>query len=67
MSSSLQALIDAAWEDRAKFSPADAPADVRAGVASVIEDLNAGRLGVGPRVGVGRGSVPQSVKKYVQL
>ena len=54
MSSSLQALIDAAWEDRAKFSPADAPADVRAAVTSVIDDLNSGKLRVAERQAVGQ-------------
>jgi len=67
MSSSLQALIDAAWEDRAKFTPADAPSDVRAAVASVLEDLNAGRVRVATREGVGRWTVHQWVKKAVLL
>jgi 2,3,4,5-tetrahydropyridine-2-carboxylate N-succinyltransferase len=67
MTSSLQALIDAAWEDRAKFSPTDAPADVRAAVASVIEDLNAGRVRVATRTGVGEWTVHQWVKKAVLL
>ena len=52
--SSLQSIIDAAWEDRARFSPADAPADVRAAVTSVIDDLNAGKLRVAERVAVGQ-------------
>ena len=67
MTASLQSLIDAAWEDRAKFSPADAPADVRAAVSSVIEDLNAGRLRVANRTGVGEWTVHQWVKKAVLL
>ena len=67
MTSSLQALIDAAWEDRAKFSPSDAPADVRAAVTSVIEDLNAGRIRVASRTGVGQWTVHQWVKKAVLL
>ena len=67
MSSSQQALIDAAWEDRAKFSPTDAPSDVRAAVSSVIEDLNAGRLRVATRQGVGQWTVHQWVKKAVLL
>ena len=67
MSSSLQSIIDAAWEDRAKFSPADAPADVRAAVSSVIEDLNAGRVRVATREGVGQWTVHQWVKKAVLL
>jgi len=67
MTFSQQALIDAAWEDRAKFSPTDAPADVRAAVSSVIEDLNAGRLRVATRTGVGEWTVHQWVKKAVLL
>ena len=67
MINSLQSLIDAAWEDRARFSPTDAPADVRAAVASVIEDLNSGRLRVATRTGVGEWTVHQWVKKAVLL
>jgi len=67
MTASQQALIDAAWEDRAKFSPADAPSDVRAAVAEVIEDLNVGRLRVATRQGVGQWTVHQWVKKAVLL
>ena len=67
MTASLQAIIDAAWEDRARFSPTDAPADVRAAVSSVIEDLNAGRLRVANRTGVGEWTVHQWVKKAVLL
>ena len=67
MTNSLQSLIDAAWEDRARFSPTDAPADVRAAVSSVIEDLNAGRLRVANRTGVGEWTVHQWVKKAVLL
>ena len=67
MTFSQQALIDAAWEDRAKFSPADAPDDVRAAVSSVIEDLNTGRIRVATRTGVGQWTVHQWVKKAVLL
>jgi 2,3,4,5-tetrahydropyridine-2-carboxylate N-succinyltransferase len=67
MINSLQSLIDAAWEERARFSPTDAPADVRAAVSSVIEDLNAGRLRVATRTGVGEWTVHQWVKKAVLL
>ena len=67
MSSSLQAIIDAAWEDRAKFSPADAPADVRAAVTSVIDDLDTGKLRVAERKAVGEWTVHQWIKKAVLL
>ena len=67
MTASLQSLIDAAWEDRAKFSPTDAPADLRAAVATVIAELDAGRLRVATREGVGRWTVHQWIKKAVLL
>jgi 2,3,4,5-tetrahydropyridine-2-carboxylate N-succinyltransferase len=67
MSTSLQSVIDAAWEERARFSPADAPADVRAAVAAVVDELNAGRLRVATREGVGQWTVHQWVKKAVLL
>ena len=67
MTSSLQALIDAAWEDRAKFSPADAPADIRAAVTSVIDELNSGKLRVAERTAVGQWTVHQWIKKAVLL
>jgi len=67
MTASLQSIIDAAWEDRARFSPADAPSDVRAAVESVIADLDAGRLRVAQRTGVGEWTVHQWVKKAVLL
>ena len=67
MTAALQTLIDAAWEDRARFSPADAPADVRDAVARVIADLDAGRLRVAERRGVGEWTVHQWIKKAVLL
>ena len=67
MTASLQALIDAAWEDRTRFSPTDAPADVRAAVTSVIDDLNSGKLRVAERQGVGQWTVHQWIKKAVLL
>jgi 2,3,4,5-tetrahydropyridine-2-carboxylate N-succinyltransferase len=67
MSQQLQAVIDAAWEDRASLSPANAPAEVREAVESVIADLNAGRLRVATREGVGQWTVPQWIKKAVLL
>jgi 2,3,4,5-tetrahydropyridine-2,6-dicarboxylate N-succinyltransferase len=67
MTASLQSLIDAAWEDRTRFSPADAPADVRAAVTSVIDDLNSGKLRVAERQAVGQWTVHQWIKKAVLL
>ncbi len=63
----LQATVDAAWERRTEFSPASAPAEVRDAVNTVIADLNAGRLRVAERQGVGQWTVHQWVKKAVLL
>ena len=63
----LQSVIDAAWEDRSRLAPADAPANVRAAVAEVIDELDAGRLRVATRQGVGQWTVHQWVKKAVLL
>jgi 2,3,4,5-tetrahydropyridine-2,6-dicarboxylate N-succinyltransferase len=62
----LQAIIDLAWEQRAKLDPVNAP-DVRSAVEQVIKDLNAGRLRVAERQGVGEWTVNQWIKKAVLL
>jgi 2,3,4,5-tetrahydropyridine-2-carboxylate N-succinyltransferase len=62
----LQATIDAAWEQRAEISATNAPEVARA-VEHVIADLNAGRLRVAERQGVGQWTVNQWVKKAVLL
>jgi 2,3,4,5-tetrahydropyridine-2,6-dicarboxylate N-succinyltransferase len=62
----LQATIDLAWDNRAKLDPVNAP-DVRAAVEQVIKELNAGRLRVAERQGVGQWTVNQWVKKAVLL
>ena len=64
---SLAPVIDAAWENRASLSPAAAPKEVRDAVEHVIADLNAGRLRVAERQGVGQWTVNQWVKKAVLL
>ncbi len=67
MTAQLQTTIDQAWDDRASLSPTtDAPA-VRAAVESVVTDLNAGRLRVAERQGVGQWTVNQWIKKAVLL
>jgi 2,3,4,5-tetrahydropyridine-2,6-dicarboxylate N-succinyltransferase len=43
-------LINAAWEDRAKFSSTNAPGDVRSAVEAVLDDLNAGRARVAEKI-----------------
>jgi 2,3,4,5-tetrahydropyridine-2-carboxylate N-succinyltransferase len=67
MSQQLQAVIDAAWEDRANLSPANAPAEVREAVETVLAELDAGRLRVATRQGVGQWTVHQWIKKAVLL
>ena len=62
----LQAVIDTAWEARTQISAINAP-EVREAVEQVIADLNAGRLRVAERQGVGQWQVHQWVKKAVLL
>jgi len=62
----LQPLIDMAWESRAEISALNAP-QVREAVEHVIAELNAGRLRVAERRGVGDWVVNQWVKKAVLL
>ena len=63
----LQAIIDAAWEDRAKFSPASAPPEVLDAVEQVISQLNKGVLRVATRESVGVWTTHQWIKKAVLL
>ena len=67
MTDSLQARIDAAWEDRAALSPAHAPAGVREAVTEALSGLNNGTLRVAERRGVGDWQVHQWLKKAVLL
>ncbi len=61
-----QSVIDLAWESRAEISALNAP-QVRDAVERVIADLNAGRIRVAERRGVGDWQVNQWVKKAVLL
>ena len=67
MSEQLQHIIDKAWEQRADFSPTSAPKEVAEAVEHVIGELNAGRLRVATRQGVGQWTVHQWIKKAVLL
>src|SRR5664279_5491174 len=58
--------IDAAWEQRNELSPATAPAEVRAAIAHVIADLDAGRVRVAEKI-AGVWTAHQWVKKAVLL
>ena len=62
-----QQIIEAAWEDRANLSVAAAPAEIREAVAHAINELDAGRLRVASREGVGQWTVHQWLKKAVLL
>ena len=62
MTQLLQQTIDAAWENRAQISPAQAPADVREAVRHVLAELDAGRLRVATREGVGQWTVHQCAR-----
>ncbi len=67
MTQALQATLDAAWEDRANFSPKSAPPEIVAAVEHVIAELNGGRLRVATRDGVGQWTTHQWIKKAVLL
>lgn len=62
----LQTLIDSAFEERAKFSPDNAPADVKAAVAEVLSGLDAGALRVAEKI-QGEWVTHQWLKKAVLL
>ena len=62
----LQSTIELAWDNRAEISALNAP-QVREAVEHVIAELDAGRLRVAERQGVGQWSVNQWVKKAVLL
>ena len=67
MTQQLQQIIDNAWENRASISPSAAPKEVSDAVEHVISDLNAGRVRVATRQGVGQWTVHQWIKKAVLL
>jgi len=67
MSQQLQTLIDNAWDHRAELSVATAPKEVTDAVEHVIAELNAGKLRVATREGVGQWNVHQWIKKAVLL
>ena len=67
MTQQLQTIIDNAWEARATLSPASAPKETQDAVEHVIAELNAGRLRVATRQGVGQWTVHQWIKKAVLL
>ena len=64
---SLPGLIDQAWENRANYSSQNAPAELHAAVAEVIQGLDDGSLRVATRKAVGQWEVHQWIKKAVLL
>ena len=46
-----QSIIETAFEDRANINPANASAEVKSTVASLITDLDTGKLRVATRIG----------------
>ena len=67
MSESAQSIVDLAWEGRSALSPANAGPEIREAVEQTIADLNAGRIRVAERRGVGDWQVNQWIKKAVLL
>jgi 2,3,4,5-tetrahydropyridine-2,6-dicarboxylate N-succinyltransferase len=67
MTQQLQAIIDAAWDNRANISVQSAPKEVAEAVEHVITELNKGRLRVATRESVGQWTVHQWIKKAVLL
>ncbi len=63
----LEALINAAWDDRASLSVKSAPQDIRDAVDSTITQLNNGSIRVATRQAVGQWTVHQWIKKAVLL
>ena len=67
MTQQLQNTIDAAWENRANITIANAPKELTDAVEHVIAELNKGRLRVATRQSVGQWTVHQWIKKAVLL
>jgi 2,3,4,5-tetrahydropyridine-2,6-dicarboxylate N-succinyltransferase len=63
----LEALINAAWEDRGNLAAKSAPKDILEAVESTITQLNNGSIRVATRHAVGQWSVHQWIKKAVLL
>jgi len=64
--SELQSVIDAAWEERAGLSPAQAPGEVKEAVRNVLEALDRGELRVAEKID-GAWTTHQWIKKAVLL
>ncbi len=63
-----QSIIEAAFEDRANINPANASTEIKSTVASVLADLDAGKLRVASRIGdTQQWETHQWIKKAVLL
>src|SRR5215471_6112319 len=67
MTLQLEKIIGDAWENRANINNANASPELRQAVEHVIVELDAGRLRVATRSGVGKWSTHQWIKKGVLL
>jgi len=67
MTLQLETIINEAWENRTNINLTSASAEVRQAVEHVIAELDAGRLRVATREGVGRWTTHQWIKKAVLL
>ena len=69
MTQQLEQIIDQAWEDRANFSPSNAPSELRHAVAEVLAQLDNGSIRVAHKIDgqSGNWQVNQWVKKAVLL
>ena len=63
----LEALINAAWDDRANLAAKSAPQDIRDAVDNTVTQLNNGSIRVASRQGVGQWTEHQWIKKAVLL
>jgi 2,3,4,5-tetrahydropyridine-2-carboxylate N-succinyltransferase len=67
MTLQVEKIIGDAWENRANINTASATAELRQAVEHVIAELDAGRLRVAARSGVGQWNTHQWIKKAVLL
>src|SRR6476660_4403319 len=67
MTQQLETIINESWENRANINAAGATPELRQAVDYVIAELDAGRLRVASRIGVGKWTTHQWIKKAVLL
>jgi 2,3,4,5-tetrahydropyridine-2,6-dicarboxylate N-succinyltransferase len=67
MTQQLETIINEAWENRANINTGSAKSELRQAVEHVIAELDGGRLRVATRVGVGKWTTHQWIKKAVLL